>query len=79
CISNALQFNNDDTDYLYDLAFTTNSESTSPQKNQPKRSPSLIRIRYELTYCPTIITYLHCHILDWNPAAANVFLDYEQI
>ncbi|MGE8057458.1 helix-turn-helix transcriptional regulator [Bacillus mycoides] len=79
CISKALQLNNDETDYLYDLAFETNSEITSPKKDQSKLSPSLIRILDELTYCPTIITDRHCHIVGWNPAAAYVFLDFEQI
>ncbi|PDZ36393.1 transcriptional regulator [Bacillus cereus] len=79
CISKALQLNNDETDYLYDLAFETNSESTSPKKDQSKLSRSLIRILDELTYCPTIITDQHCHIVGWNPAAAHVFLDFEQI
>ncbi|MEH6931769.1 helix-turn-helix transcriptional regulator [Bacillus sp. JJ783] len=79
CISKALQLNNDETDYLYDLALETNSEITSQKKNQSKLSPSLIRILAELTYCPTIITDRHCHIVGWNPAAAYVFLDFEQI
>ena len=79
CISKALQLNNDETDYLYDLAFETNSESTSPKKDQSKLSPSLIRILDELTYCPTIITDRHFHIVGWNLAAAYVFLDFEQI
>ncbi|MDF3554519.1 helix-turn-helix transcriptional regulator [Bacillus cereus] len=79
CISKALQLNNDETDYLYDLAFETNLEITSPKKDQSKLSSSLIRILDELTYCPTIITDRHCHIVGWNPAAAYVFLDFEQI
>ncbi|MGX5558486.1 helix-turn-helix transcriptional regulator [Bacillus cereus] len=79
CISKALQLNIDETDYLYDLAFETNSEITSQNKDQSKISPSLIRILDELTYCPTIITDRHCHIVGWNPAAAYVFLDFEQI
>lgn len=79
CISKALQLNNDEIDYLYDLAFETNLEITSPKKDQSKLSPSLIRILDELTYCPTIITDQHCHIVGWNPAAAYVFLDFEQI
>ncbi|PEI83367.1 helix-turn-helix transcriptional regulator [Bacillus toyonensis] len=79
CISKALQLNNDETDYLYDLAFETNLEITSPKKDQSKLNPSLIRILDELTYCPTIITDQHCHIVGWNPAAAYVFLDFEQI
>ncbi|MGN4425916.1 helix-turn-helix transcriptional regulator [Bacillus cereus group sp. MYBK30-1] len=79
CISKALQLNNDETDYLYDLALETNSEITSPKKDQSKLSPSLIRILDELTYCPTIITDRYCHIVGWNSAAAHVFLDFEQI
>ncbi|EEL52753.1 MULTISPECIES: helix-turn-helix transcriptional regulator [Bacillus] len=79
CISKALQLNNDETDYLYDLAFESNSEITIPKKDQSKLSPSLIRILDELTYCPTIITDRHFHIVGWNLAAAYVFLDFEQI
>ncbi|PEU50764.1 transcriptional regulator, partial [Bacillus cereus] len=63
----------------YDLAFESNSEITIPKKDQSKLSPSLIRILDELTYCPTIITDRHFHIVGWNPAAAYVFLDFEQI
>jgi hypothetical protein len=33
----------------------------------------------ELSYCPSIITDRHCHIVGWNPAAAHVFLDFEQV
>lgn len=32
CISKTLQLNNDETDYLYDLAFETNPEITSQKK-----------------------------------------------
>ncbi|MFS0882349.1 transcriptional regulator [Bacillus sp. 7586-K] len=79
CISQALQLNNDERDYLYDLALETKSEITNQVKNQSELSPSLKRILTELTYCPTIITDRHCHIVGWNLAAAHVFLDFEQI
>jgi transcriptional regulator with XRE-family HTH domain len=79
CISTALQLNNDERDYLYDLALETKSEMTNQKKNQSELSPSLKRILTELTYCPTIITDRHCHIVGWNQAAAHVFLDFEQI
>ncbi len=79
CISAALQLNNDETDYLYDLTLEAKSEMTNPKKDQSELSPSLKRILAELRYCPTIITDRHCHIVGWNPAAAHVFLDFEQI
>jgi len=79
CISQALQLNNDERDYLYDLALEKKSEITNQVKNQSELSPSLKRILTELTYCPTIITDRHCHIVGWNLAAAHVFLDFEQI
>lgn len=79
CISTALQLNNDERDYLYDLALETKIEIAHPKKDQSELSPSLKRILEELTYCPTIITDRHCHIVGWNSAAAHVFLDFEQI
>jgi len=83
CISTALQLNNDEKDYLYDLAFETKTKNKTEiadvKNDQSELSPSLKRILAELTYCPTIITDRHCHIVGWNPAAASVFLDFEQI
>jgi transcriptional regulator with XRE-family HTH domain len=79
CISTALQLNNDETDYLYDLALEAKSEITNPNRDKIELTPSLKRILAELAYCPTIITDRHCHIVGWNPAAAHVFLDFEQI
>lgn len=79
CISTALRLNNDEIDYLYDLALESKSESTNLKKDQSELSPSLKKILAELTYCPTIITDRHCHIVAWNPAASHVFLDFEQI
>lgn len=79
CITQALQLNNDERDYLYDLALEKKSDITNQVKSQSELSPSLKRILTELTYCPTIITDRHCHIVGWNLAAAHVFLDFEQI
>ena len=79
CISTALQLNSDERDYLYDLALETKSEIIHPKKDQSELSPSLKRILAELTYCPTIVTDRHCHIVGWNSAAAHVFLDFERI
>ncbi|MCM3770155.1 MULTISPECIES: helix-turn-helix transcriptional regulator [Priestia] len=79
CISTALQLNSDERDYLYDLALETKSEIIHSKKDQSELSPSLKRILAELTYCPTIVTDRHCHIVGWNSAAAHVFLDFEQI
>lgn len=79
CISTALQLNNDEKDYLYDLALEVKSEVAPPKKEQSKLTPSLEKILTELTYCPTIVTDRHCHIVGWNPAAAHVFLNFEQV
>ncbi|PAE88999.1 helix-turn-helix transcriptional regulator [Shouchella clausii] len=79
CISTALQLNNDERDYLYDLALEVKSEVAHPKKEQSKLTPSLERILTELTYCPTIVTDRHCHIVGWNPAAGLVFLNFEQV
>lgn len=79
CIATALQLSNDETDYLYNLALDVKSEMTTIKKESSELSPALKRILAELTYCPTIITDRHCHIVGWNAAAAHVFLDFEQV
>lgn len=79
CIATALQLNHDERDYLYNLALGTKSEMFNPEKTQSTLNPALKRILAELTYCPTIITDRHCHIVGWNLAATLVFLDFEQI
>ena len=76
CISTALRLNNDEIDYLYDLALESKSESTNLKKDQSELSPSLKKILAELTYCPTIITDRHCHIVAWNPAACSCFFRF---
>lgn len=79
CISTALQLKKDEREYLYDLALGVQSSLTHSKKDQPILSPSLERILAELTYCPTIITDRHCHIVGWNNAASHVFLDFKQL
>jgi len=79
CIASALQLSHDETDYLYNLALDVKSEITILKKEPLELSPALKRILAELTYCPTIITDRHCHIVGWNSAAAHVFLDFEQV
>ena len=78
CIATALQLSHDETDYLYNLALEGKSELKNLY-NPTELSPALKRIVAELTYCPTIITDRHCHIVGWNDAAAHVFLDFEQV
>jgi len=79
CISTALQLNNDERNYLYDLAIDTNTTNTQKKEEQTKLNPSLERILIELRHCPTIITDRHCQIVGWNRAAAYVFLDFEEL
>lgn len=79
CIAIALQLNSDERDYLYNLALESKLEMIDQKKEQTTLSPSLKRILNELTYCPTIITDRHCHIVGWNSAAAHVFLDFDLI
>ncbi len=79
CISSALQLNQDEKDYLYNLALEAKSEMADSKKSFSELTPSLKRILAELTYCPMIITDRHCHIVGWNAAAAHVFLDFDQV
>jgi len=78
-IASALQLNNDERKYLYDLALEVNTNVYKQEVLQTKISPSLEKILTELKYCPTLITDRHFQIVGWNPAAAYVFLDFEQI
>jgi transcriptional regulator with XRE-family HTH domain len=78
-IAAALQLNNDERKYLYDLALETNTNVVQQDVLQTKITPSLEKILSELKYCPTLITDRHFQIVGWNRAAAHVFLDFEQI
>ncbi|MBP2001526.1 transcriptional regulator with XRE-family HTH domain [Paenibacillus shirakamiensis] len=79
-IAGALQLNTDERKYLYDLALESaaHSKLAHPQ-NLPVVSPSLERILQELRFCPTIISDRKCQIVGWNAAAAQVFLNFEQV
>ncbi|MDQ7094299.1 helix-turn-helix transcriptional regulator [Desulfosporosinus sp. PR] len=78
-IAKALQLNSDERKYLYDLAFESNTKVFEPEVTQSKIPSPLERILAELKYCPTFITDRHFQIVGWNPLAALVFLDFEQI
>lgn len=78
-ISNALQLSIDEKKYLYALALDEGADPVFFNREEINISPSLTKILQELRYCPTIITDRRCFIMGWNQAAANVFLDFEQI
>lgn len=78
-IAMALQLNNDERRYLYDLALEVNTSVAQQEVLQTKIPTSLEKILTELKYCPTLITDRHFQIVGWNRAAAHVFLDFEQI
>ncbi|NRD79755.1 helix-turn-helix domain-containing protein [Bacillus sp. BRMEA1] len=78
-ISNALQLSIDEKKYLYALALEEGPHQEFSQKEEIQISPSLTKILHELRHCPTIITDRRCFIVGWNQAAANIFLDFEQI
>jgi transcriptional regulator with XRE-family HTH domain len=78
-ISDALQLNKDEKKYLYALALEEGVGPVSSSLEETMISPSLKRILQELQYCPTIITDRRLFIVGWNLAAANVFLDFDQI
>lgn len=79
CIAIALQLTLDEKKYLYSLTMESGSQATMLQEDPPEISPSLQKILQELRYCPTIISDRHYHIVGWNEAAANVFLDFGKI
>ncbi|WCN37662.1 helix-turn-helix transcriptional regulator [Aneurinibacillus uraniidurans] len=78
-IATALQLNNDERKYLFDLAIEVNPNVSKQVVQQIKIPPSLEKILSELKHCPTYITDRHFQIVGWNRAAAHVFLDFEQI
>lgn len=81
CIANALHLSKDEREYVYDLALGTTVATSHVTEALPisKMNPSLEKILSGLTYCPTIVTDRHCHIVGWNTAAANVFIDFATI
>lgn len=78
-IATALQLNNDERKYLFDLALEANQNVSQQEIQQTKIPPSLEKILSELKHCPTYITDRHFQIVGWNRAAAHVFLDFEEI
>ncbi|MGG0177841.1 helix-turn-helix transcriptional regulator [Gottfriedia acidiceleris] len=78
-ISDALQLNKDERNYLYALALPEAEKRSFPNEEETVISPALTKILNELRNCPIIISDRRCHIVGWNPAAAHVFLDFEQI
>ncbi|WP_068786129.1 helix-turn-helix transcriptional regulator [Paenibacillus phocaensis] len=78
-IAAALRLNADERKYLFDLASDSGFHPDWVEEKEPVITPSLHKILQELKYCPTIISDRHCHIVGWNPAAAHVFVDFEQI
>jgi len=78
-ISDALQLNKDERNYLYALALPEAEKRSFSNEEETVISPALTKILNELRNCPIIISDRRCHIVGWNPAAAHVFLDFEQI
>ncbi|MEH7515777.1 helix-turn-helix transcriptional regulator [Gottfriedia acidiceleris] len=78
-ISDALQLNKDERNYLYALALPEAEKRSFSNEEDTVISPALTKILNELRNCPIIISDRRCHIVGWNPAAAHVFLDFEQI
>lgn len=78
-IAGALRLNADERKYLFDLASDSGFHPDWVKEKEPVINPSLHKILQELKYCPTIISDRHCHIVGWNPAAAHVFVDFDQI
>ncbi|WP_088013986.1 helix-turn-helix transcriptional regulator [Gottfriedia acidiceleris] len=78
-ISDALQLNKDERNYLYALALPEVEKRSFSNEEETVISPALTKILNELRNCPIIISDRRCHIVGWNQAAAHVFLDFEQI
>lgn len=78
-ISNALQLNKDERNYLYALALPEAEKHSFSSEGETVISPALNKILQELRNCPIIISDRRCHIVGWNQAASHVFLDFEQI
>lgn len=78
-VAAALQLNQDERKYVYDLALEKHISPPQQEMSIAKIPPSLGKILNELTHCPTIITDRHFHIVGWNAAAAYVFLDFDQV
>lgn len=78
-IAGALRLNSDERKYLFDLALDNGFHPELANEKETVISPSLHKILEELKFCPTLISDRHCHIVGWNPAASQVFLDFRKI
>ncbi|MBB6023017.1 transcriptional regulator with XRE-family HTH domain [Paenibacillus sp. JGP012] len=78
-IASALRLTADERKYLFSLAMEHYSDLPAPEPDTFQLHPSLQKILQELRYCPTIISDRRCFIVGWNEAAAQVFMNFEQI
>ncbi|WP_166242945.1 helix-turn-helix transcriptional regulator [Paenibacillus turpanensis] len=79
CISTALRLTEDERKYVFSLALESGPVVRLPKEDELQVSPSLHKIIQELRSCPAIISNRRCQIVGWNEAAAQVFIDFEQI
>lgn len=79
CVANALQLSADERKYLFSLAYESSANTYTYKQEAAQISPSLQKIIKELRCCPAIISDRMCNIVGWNSAAAQVFIDFEQI
>lgn len=79
CIAEALRLTADERRYLFSLALESGVSIRPPKEANADVSPSLNKIIQELRTCPAIISDRRCHIVGWNAAAAQVFMNFEQI
>ncbi|MCH5585585.1 helix-turn-helix transcriptional regulator [Shimazuella sp. AN120528] len=76
-ISSALQLNEEEKKYLFMLAL---DQPTLPNSEKaPEISSGMKAILHELRHFPTIVSDSRCNIIEWNQAAAGVFLNFDQI
>jgi len=79
-VAGALRLTVDERKYLFSLAMDKGTVVAGAAPDEPPRiSPSLQLILRELRSCPTVISDRRSRIVGWNEAAAQVFVDFEQV
>ncbi|ONH60728.1 transcriptional regulator [Frankia sp. CcI49] len=74
----ALRLDGDQESYLYELA--GRSDALPPRRRPAQRvRPAMRRLLDQLTQTPALVLGRRLDVLDWNPAAAALYLDFSAL
>ncbi|WP_242188871.1 helix-turn-helix domain-containing protein [Saccharopolyspora soli] len=77
-LARALRLDEDQQIYLYEIAGKTDARPRRRRTNQKVR-PAVRRLLAQLDQVPAVVLGKRMHILDWNRAAAALYIDFSRV